>query len=380
MGIWGHTDPGVPARVKQAAVQAVLDAEANARDGGAVVGDRHDPRPLSQVQGTDQMAGFAVDDSAADPVGARAGHRRDARHVRRRAGPRRPVQPDRAAGNTSSAPTTRATCATASPTLLGGTAVIAAGTLGRQESDRRRPRLRRGREQGASSPTRSMRALAHAHRITDTTLEADNAVVHDRGRERGPARGDVVQPPRRTARLPGPAQRAGGNNGSGTWDWRAGRRHLHDQPLAERAVLQRHGRPTPRHLGDRRPRRRSGVRHGPGRGVPGGHERDPALVRRVAGHPRRAHHRPRQRPARLLLGPALGRLPAGAARAERLRAVQRRLAPRPGQRRRGSRGRRAPSDSIRPRSTRTPRSTTRTRSHSRRSSSTRTRSRPTTPR
>jgi hypothetical protein len=62
MGIWGHTDPAYLHQVKEAAVQAVLNAEANARPAElwSATGTIHGL--LSQVQGTDQMAGFAVDD------------------------------------------------------------------------------------------------------------------------------------------------------------------------------------------------------------------------------------------------------------------------------------------------------------------------------
>ena len=61
MGIWGHTDPQYLHRVKEAAVQAVLDAESKARPAELWSATGTIRGLLSQVQGTDQMAGFAVD-------------------------------------------------------------------------------------------------------------------------------------------------------------------------------------------------------------------------------------------------------------------------------------------------------------------------------
>ena len=94
MGLWGHTDPGYLHRVKDAAVQAVIKAASHTHEAElwSATGTIHGL--VSQLQGTDQTAGYSVDDSAADPVGAPARHRRDDRHLRRRAGPRRRIRPD----------------------------------------------------------------------------------------------------------------------------------------------------------------------------------------------------------------------------------------------------------------------------------------------
>ena len=96
MGIWGHTHPAYLHEVKEAAVRAVLKAESNARPAElwSATGTIHGL--LSEVQGTDQMAGFAVDDQlpilwAREPgTGATIGM------YAQRAGPRRSVRPDRA--------------------------------------------------------------------------------------------------------------------------------------------------------------------------------------------------------------------------------------------------------------------------------------------
>ena len=335
---------------------------------------------VSQVQGTDQMAGFAVDDRAADPVGARAAA--PARRSRRTSTCRR-----------TSTSTTRSTAPEHQfsadypgwvrdrlAETLGGTSVIAAGTLGRQEAIGADSTYDEVAQQGRFITNALMRALTHAHRITDTTLGARRrSRSRPRPRTPGLLGGDVVQPPRRPARLPGSRREPAANNGDRHVGLERGRHDLHDQPLAARRRSSRPPRHD-RHVGDRRPRRRSGVRHRPGRGVPGGHRRDPALVRGIRRHPRRAHHRPRRRPARLLLGSARRACtrPPSSPRATSPSSTSARTSRRttstpsaPPARRSGLRRRRR---------TRTPRSTTRTRSPSRRSSSTRTGSRPTIPR
>ena len=95
MGLWGHTDPGYLHRVKEAAVRAVIKAASHTHEAElwSATGTIHGL--VSQLQGTDQTAGYLGRRSAADPVGAPARHRRDDRHVRRRAGPRRRIRPDR---------------------------------------------------------------------------------------------------------------------------------------------------------------------------------------------------------------------------------------------------------------------------------------------
>ena len=102
-------------RSRTAAVQAVLDAESNAPPGGAVVCDRHHSRPALAGPGNRPDGRVRRRRSAADPVGPRAGHRRDDRHVRQRAGPRRSVRPDRGRATTSGAPTTPGTSARVCP-------------------------------------------------------------------------------------------------------------------------------------------------------------------------------------------------------------------------------------------------------------------------
>ena len=220
-GIWGHTDPAYLHRVKEAAVQAVLAAEAGARDAElwSATGTIHGL--LSQVQGTDQMAGFAVDDSlpilwAREPgTGATLGLYADV-----------PVHADQynstAAGNnqfTADYPGYVRDATRQDAGWHGGDRHGHARPPGR---DRRVTGLRRGQRAGA---LRHQRADARPHpRPSHHRHHAgrSDAVVLDRGREHRAARGDVVQPPRRPAGLPGPARPSpAANNLAGTWDWRA---------------------------------------------------------------------------------------------------------------------------------------------------------------
>ncbi|HME04358.1 MAG TPA: hypothetical protein VKG38_15160, partial [Solirubrobacteraceae bacterium] len=62
MGLWGHTYPGYLHRVKEAAVRAVLEAASHTHEAElwSATGTIHGL--VSQLQGTDQTAGFSVDD------------------------------------------------------------------------------------------------------------------------------------------------------------------------------------------------------------------------------------------------------------------------------------------------------------------------------
>ena len=61
MGLWGHTDPAYLHEVKEATVQAVTEAASNTRRAElwSATGTIHGL--VSQMQGTDQTAGFSVD-------------------------------------------------------------------------------------------------------------------------------------------------------------------------------------------------------------------------------------------------------------------------------------------------------------------------------
>ena len=220
MGIWGHTDPAYLHRVKEAAVQAVLAAQENARPAElwSATGSIRDL--LSQVQGTDQMAGFGVDDQlpilwAREPgTGATIGMYADVPvHVDE-------YDPTRAGNNQFSADYpgwVRDRLAQ----LFGGTEVIAAGTLGRQETIGAAGDYPEVTEQGRFITNAMVRALTHAHRITDTTLAAANQPFSTAAENQGLLAAMSCNHPGGPFGCPGPLTEPASNEKSGTWDWRA---------------------------------------------------------------------------------------------------------------------------------------------------------------
>ena len=188
------------------------------------------------------MAGFAVDDQLSGPVGARARHRRDARPLRGRPGPRRPVQRDGGRATTSSRPTTPGWVRDRLAQTLGGTAVIAMGTLGRQEGDRRRRRpTPRSPKQGRFMTNALMRALTQARRITDTTLAAATQPFSTTAENMGLLAAMSCNDLGRPARLPRSAHGACRQQRGRHVGLARRRQDLHGQPLARGAVL--HGPP-----------------------------------------------------------------------------------------------------------------------------------------
>jgi hypothetical protein len=170
MGIWGHTDPAYLHRVKEAAVKAVLDAESNARDAELWSSTGTIKGLVSQVQGTDQMAGFAVDTElpilwAREPgTGATLATYIDVpTHVDQYnpiSSPEHQFSADYPGYVRDRSPTARRDFRRCSEHTR------APGV------DRCRVDLRRGREAGPVHHEPVTRALTHAHRITDTTLGA----------------------------------------------------------------------------------------------------------------------------------------------------------------------------------------------------------------
>ena len=220
MGIWGHTDPAYLHQVKEAAVQAVLAAQENARPAElwSATGTIHDL--LSQVQGTDQMAGFGVDDQlpilwAREPgTGATIGMYADV-----------PVHVDEydptQAGNNQFSADYPGWVRDRLAQLFGGTEVIAAGTLGRQETIGAAGDYPEVTEQGRFITNAMVRALTHAQRITDTTLAAANQPFSTAAENQGLLAAMSCNHPGGPFGCPGPLTEPASNEKSGTWDWRA---------------------------------------------------------------------------------------------------------------------------------------------------------------
>jgi hypothetical protein len=219
MGIWGHTDPAYLHEVKQAAVQAVLDAQANARPAELWSATGTIRGLVSQVQGTDQMAGFAVDRQlpilwARQPgTGATIGMYADV-----------PVHVDEYdptnAGNNQWTADYPGYVRDALHNLFGGTEVIAAGTLGRQETIGAAGNYAEVSEQGRFITNRIARALTNARRITDTTLAAANQPFTTAAQNGGLLAAMSCDHPGGPLGCPGPMSEPASNGSTGTWDWR----------------------------------------------------------------------------------------------------------------------------------------------------------------
>jgi hypothetical protein len=220
MGIWGHTDPAYLHAVKQAAVKAVLDAEANARDAELWSATGTIKGLVSQVQGTDQMAGFDVDTElpilwAREPgTGATIASYIDVpTHVDQY----NPINSPEHQFSADYPGWVRDRL----HEMLGGTSVVAQSTLGRQESIGAESTYDEVAEQGRFVTNQVMRALTHAHRITDTTLEANSQQFSTAAENTGLLAAMSCNHPGGPLGCPGPLAEPVDNNGEGTWNWSA---------------------------------------------------------------------------------------------------------------------------------------------------------------
>ena len=105
--------------------------------------------------------------------------------------------------------------------LFGGTEVIAAGTLGRQETIGAAGNYAEVAEQGRFITNAVTRALTNAHRITDTTLAAANQSFSTAAENQGLLAAMSCNHPDGPLGCPGPLSEPASNDNSGTWDWRA---------------------------------------------------------------------------------------------------------------------------------------------------------------
>ena len=218
MGIWGHTDPGYLHEVKQAAVQAVLEAQSNARPAELWSATGTIRGLLSQVQGTDQTAGFAVDDQlpilwARDPdTGATIGMYADV-----------PVHVDQydptEAGNNQWSADYPGYARTRLAQLFGGTEVLAQGTLGRQESIGADPSYNEVVKQGTFVTNAIVRALAHARPHNRHDAGCRQRVVHHGGPNQGLLAAMSCNHAGGPLGCPGPLSEPTSNGTAGTWDW-----------------------------------------------------------------------------------------------------------------------------------------------------------------
>jgi PKD domain-containing protein len=220
MGIWGHTDPAYLHAIKQAAVKAVLDAESNAHDAELWSATGSIKGLVSQVQGTDQMAGFAVDTQmpilwARQPgTGATIATYIDV-----------PTHVDQY--NPINSPEHQFSAdypgwvRNRLNELLGGTSVVAESTLGRQESIGADSTYDEVAQQGRFITNNVLRALNHAQPIQDTTLAANEQSFDTAAENTGLLAAMSCNHVGGPLGCPGPLKEPTGNSGSGTWNWTA---------------------------------------------------------------------------------------------------------------------------------------------------------------
>ncbi len=220
MGLWGHTDPAYLHEVKEAAVQAVVEAASNTRRAELWSATGTIRGLVSQLQGTDQTAGYSVDDQlpilwARQPgTGATIAMYADV-----------PIHADQydptQSGNNQWSADYPGWVRERLAQLFGGTEVVAVGTLGRQESIGSDPHYAEVAEQGRFITNAIVRALANAHPITGTTLGADNVPFTTEATNMGLLAAMSCNHPGGPLGCPGPLSEPASNNGEGTWNWEA---------------------------------------------------------------------------------------------------------------------------------------------------------------
>jgi hypothetical protein len=218
MGLWGHTYPQYLHHVKEAAVRAVIEAASHTHEAElwSATGTIHGL--VSQLQGTDQTAGFSVDTQlpilwARQPgTGATIATYAD---VPVHADEYDPTQP----GNNQWSADYPGFVRNRLAQLLGGTAVIAVATLGRQETIGNEPHYDEVEKQGTFVTNAITRALTHARPITDTTLAADNTPFTTEATNMGLLAAMSCNHPGGPIGCPGPLSEPKSNHGTGTWNW-----------------------------------------------------------------------------------------------------------------------------------------------------------------
>ncbi len=218
MGLWGHTFPEYLHRVKEAAVRAVIKAASHTHEAElwSATGTIHDL--VSQLQGTDQTAGFSIDDEVPILWARQPGTGQTiATYVDV------PVHADEydptVAGNNQWSADYPGWVRNRLGHLLGGTAVVAVATLGRQETIGNIPHYSEVEQQGRFVTNAILAALAHARPISDTTLAAENVPFTTEATNMGLLAAMSCNHPNGPLGCPGPLSEPKSNHGRGTWNW-----------------------------------------------------------------------------------------------------------------------------------------------------------------
>jgi PKD domain len=218
MGLWGHTDPQYLHWVKEAAVRAVIKAASHTHEAELWSATGTIRGLVSQLQGTDQTAGYSVDTQlpilwARQPgTGATIATYSAV-----------PVHADEydptAAGNNQWSADYPGWVRNRLAKLLGGTNVVAVATLGRQETIGNEPHYNEVEKQGSFVANAITTALTHARPITDTTLAADNTQFATEATNTGLLAAMSCNHPGGSLGCPGPLNEPKSNHGRGTWNW-----------------------------------------------------------------------------------------------------------------------------------------------------------------
>jgi hypothetical protein len=220
MGLWGHTDPAYLHRVREAAVRAAVLAATHTRKAElwSATGTIHGL--VSQLQGTDQMTGFSVDQQvpilwARQPgTGATVGMYADV-----------PVHADQydptAAGNNQWSADYPGWVRNRLAKLFGGTEVIGVATLGRQETIGSDPHYDEIVKQGSFITNAIVRALTRARPITSNTLAADNVRFTTEATNPDLLFAMACNHPNGPLPCPGGQSEPASRHGQGTWNWTA---------------------------------------------------------------------------------------------------------------------------------------------------------------
>ena len=218
MGLWGHTYPAYLHRVREAAVQAVIKAASHTHEAElwSATGTIHDL--VSQLQGTDQTAGFSIDDKVPILWARQPGTGETiATYVDV------PVHADEydptVAGNNQWSADYPGWVRNRLGQLLGGTTVVAVATLGRQETIGNIPHYSEVEQQGRFITNAILSALTMARPITDTTLAAENVPFTTEATNMGLLAAMSCNHPNGPLGCPGPLSEPKSNRGQGTWNW-----------------------------------------------------------------------------------------------------------------------------------------------------------------
>lgn len=218
MGLWGHTDPGYLRRVKQAAVRAVIKAASHTQEAELWSATGTIRGLVSQLQGTDQTAGFSVDTQL--PI---LWARQPGKGATIATYASVPVHADEynptVAGNNQWSADYPGWVRNRLATVLGGRAVVAVGTVGRQETIGNEPHYNEVEKQGRFVTNAITSALAHAQPITDTTLAADNTPFATEVENTGLLEAMSCNHRGGPIGCPGPLYEPKSNHHSGTWNW-----------------------------------------------------------------------------------------------------------------------------------------------------------------